>query len=76
MESYPPPPPELTVAVRVDGVEAALVEDDQHVPTRQRSAGALRFRQFVLPTHEMKPSDWLLLLRHGSVEMLLRRPKK
>lgn len=56
----------LTVAVRIDGVEGALVVDDQYVSIFYCSAGTLRLSEFIPLPHKVRPSCGLLRSFHGS----------
>lgn len=57
---------ELTVAVRIDGVEGVLVVDDQYVAIFYCSAGTLcRYEFFPLP-HKIRPSCGLLRSIHAA----------
>lgn len=47
---------ELTVAVRVDGVEGVLVVDDQYVSIFYCSAGTLRRYEFIPLPHKIRSS--------------------
>lgn len=68
----------LTVAVRVDGVEGALMVDEQNVPIFYCSAGTFRLDQFVPLSHKIKASRRLLrslhdlekFWRHGGVGLV------